>query len=105
MAIGFDTGTYNLVHCTRDGEKNFFLKREVNAFLEVPIGDRAVFNMMRVNGVHLVENKDTNTAYALGEAAVDLAYTFGAELKRPMKDGCLNLPMRLIKKLTQIITL
>jgi actin-like ATPase involved in cell morphogenesis len=92
MAIGFDAGTYNLVCCRRDGKKKGFThKREVNAFIEMPIENRFVFNMMKNAGVPLIERKEAGVAYALGEAAVNIAYTMNnVELKRPMKDGCLN---------------
>jgi len=91
MAIGFDCGTYNLVCCKRDDEGNFVNKREVNAFLRMPLENRFVFNMMKKAGVPLIERKDNNTAYALGEAAVNMAYTMtGIELRRPMNAGCLN---------------
>lgn len=89
MACGFDCGTYNLVCCRRDADKNFSHKREVNAFLEMPLENRFVFNMMKNAGVPLIERD--NVAYALGEAAVDMAYTMSnIELKRPMCDGCVN---------------
>ena len=39
MSIGFDAGTYNLVLCKRDAEGGFVYKKEVNAFLEIPIDD------------------------------------------------------------------
>ena len=90
MSIGADIGTYNLVHCKRDANGGFLIKREVNAFFEMPIENRAVFNMMKQAGVHLIERPNVGIAYALGETAVDMAYTFGTSLKRPMKDGCLN---------------
>jgi len=87
--IGFDAGTYNLVTCQRDENKNFVHKKEVNAFLEFPLENRFVFNMMKNAGVPLVERDDI--AYALGQKAVDMAYTMSAlNLKRPMKDGCVN---------------
>ncbi len=88
MAIGFDVGTYNLVACTRDDKKNFVHKREVNAFLELPINEGFVFNMMKSAGVPLIERDDT--AYALGESAVKIAYDMNQELKRPMAGGCVN---------------
>jgi actin-like ATPase involved in cell morphogenesis len=89
MACGFDVGTYNLVCCHRDKDGNFVYNREVNAFLELPLENRFVFNMMKNAGVPLIERD--NVAYALGEAAVNMAYTMSAlELKRPMKDGCVN---------------
>jgi len=92
MPIGFDAGTYNLVCCQRDDDNNFVYKKEVNAFLEMPIEDsRFVFNMMKDAGVPLIERKEAGEAYALGEAAVQMAYTMSQiELRRPMKDGCLN---------------
>jgi len=96
--IGFDAGTYNLVVCKRDENNNFVYKREVNAFIEVPMKDRLVFNMMRdavdENNqpcVPLIEVKDSGVAYALGEAAMRIAYSMPAlEIKRPMHAGCLN---------------
>lgn len=89
MPIGFDCGTYNLVACTRDDKGNFVHKREVNAFLEMPLDDRFVFNMMKTAGVPLIERE--KVAYALGEAAVNMAYTMSKlELKRPMTAGCVN---------------
>jgi actin-like ATPase involved in cell morphogenesis len=87
---GFDCGTYHLVSCKRESG-NFIYKKEVNAFLEMPLDNRFVFNMMKNAGVPLIEQPDANIAYALGEAAVNMAYTMNQiELKRPMKDGCLN---------------
>jgi actin-like ATPase involved in cell morphogenesis len=88
---GFDAGTYNLVCCSRKGENEFSYKREVNAFLQMPLDNKFVFNMMKNAGVPLIEQPEANLAYALGEAAVNMAYTMTQiELKRPMKDGCLN---------------
>lgn len=89
MPIGFDCGTYNLVCCHREAEGNFAHKREVNAFLEIPLNDRFVFSMMKNSGVPLIERD--KVAYALGEAAVKMAYTLSdLELKRPMVAGCVN---------------
>lgn len=89
MTIGFDCGTYTLVSCKRNKEGKEEFKKEINAFLELPLDNRFVFNMMKNAGVPLIERD--NTAYALGEAAVNMAYTMSAlELKRPMKDGCVN---------------
>ena len=91
MSIGVDVGTYNMVVCRRGKDNNFIYKREVNAFIEMPIDNRFVFNMMKQAGVPLIERPEAGIAYALGEAAVNIAYTMNQiELKRPMKDGCLN---------------
>jgi hypothetical protein len=88
MAAGFDAGTFNLV-CSRRGENNEVKSRkEVNAFLEITKDNPFTFNMMKKANVALIERE--NVAYVVGEAAINLAYTLGLELRRPMKDGCLN---------------
>lgn len=87
--IGFDCGTYNLVVCKRGKDNKFEYKKEVNAFLEIPLDNRFVFNMMKNAGVPLIERDDV--AYALGQRAVDIAYTMPSlDLKRPMIHGCVN---------------
>lgn len=91
MTKGFDVGTYNLVCSERDQDKKIQYRREINAFLEMPIENRFTFNMMRSAGVPLIERPDIGVAYALGEAAVNIAYSMSqVELKRPMRDGCVN---------------
>lgn len=89
MSLGFDCGTFNLVCCHRDDKGNFVYKHEVNAFLELPLENRFVFNMMKTAGVPLIERE--KVAYALGEAACNMTYTMSQlELKRPMIHGCVN---------------
>ncbi len=91
MAIGYDVGTYNLVCCKRNANGDFACTREVNAFIEMVLENDFVYNMMLKSGVALILREDTNTAYALGEAAINIAYTMkSVDLKRPMKDGCVN---------------
>jgi actin-like ATPase involved in cell morphogenesis len=87
--IGFDCGTYNLVCCNRNEDGDFEYRREVNAFLEMPLENRFVFDMMKKAGVPLIERE--KKAYALGEAAVNMTYAMNSlELKRPMTHGCVN---------------
>jgi len=63
----------------------------VNAFLKISLDKPFVFNMMKQVGVPLIERKEAGVAYALGEAAVNMAYTMSQlELRRPMSQGCLN---------------
>lgn len=88
MAIGCDIGTYNII-CSRRGENaEVKSRKEVNAFLEIGLDNRYTFNMLKKSGVPLIERD--NIAYVVGEAAVNMAYTLHLDLKRPMKDGCLN---------------
>jgi len=89
-AIGMDVGTYNMVCAHRKENNKIAFKREVNAFMELSL-DKFVFNMMKNAGVPLIEDKENKVFYALGESAVEMAYTMNEiELRRPMKDGCLN---------------
>lgn len=91
MAIGYDMGTYNLVACNRNDKGDFVYKREVNAFLEIPLEHKFVFNMMKKSGVPMILREDKSVAYALGEAAIEMAYSMPQiDLRRPMKDGCVN---------------
>lgn len=88
---GFDCGTYNLVVCRRNENGDLVYKREVNAFLTMELENDFVFNMMKKAGVPLIHREDVNVAYALGEAAINMAYTMSKlELRRPMKNGCVN---------------
>lgn len=89
MSCGLDAGTYNLVCCTRDPKNGFQYTREVNAFIEIKLDNRYMFNLMKSSGIALIERD--KIAYALGEAAVQMAYaTSEIELKRPMCEGCVN---------------
>jgi hypothetical protein len=86
---GFDCGTYNLVSAKRGESDQVKYRREINCFIELPLENKYLFNMMKKAGVPLIEKKDV--AYVVGEAAVNMAYTLKqVPLKRPMKDGCLN---------------
>lgn len=92
MAAGLDVGTFNLV-CARRGEKNEFKYRQViNAFIELPLTERYLFNMMKRSKEKPPIIERDNIAYVLGEHAVKMSYSLNnkVELKRPMKDGCLN---------------
>lgn len=87
--LGCDIGTYNIVCCSKDNNNNYVYDREVNAFLEISLEDRLVLQMMKSVDVPVIER--AKKAYALGEKAVRMAYTLSQlELKRPMKDGCVN---------------
>ena len=89
--LGFDVGTYNFVSCRRTDKGDFAYKHEINAFLEMPTDNPFLFNMMKKSGVPLIQREDAKVAYALGEAAMNMAYTMPQiEVKRPMKDGCVN---------------
>lgn len=105
MSIGADMGTYHIVTCKRDENNEISYKKEINAFIEMPLDNKFVFNMMKNAGVPLIENPELNLGYALGEAAVNMAYTMNQiELKRPMKDGCLNPKEKNAQQIMNIMT-
>lgn len=89
--IGFDAGTYNLVMCRRTADGKFEYDDMVNAFLEVDLTEDYAYDKMNEAGMPLIRREDVKKAYALGENAVKWAYALkGLQLKRPMKDGCVN---------------
>lgn len=88
--IGCDIGTYNLI-TARKGEKENEIKykKEINSFLEIDKESSFTFNMLKKAGIPLIEKE--KVAYIVGDAAVEIARAHRKlELKRPMKDGCLN---------------
>lgn len=88
MARGLDVGTWNIISSRRGENGEIKTRKEINAFLEIPLDNRFTFNMLRRANVKLIERN--NVAYVVSEAAVNLAYTLRLDLRRPMKDGCLN---------------
>ena len=88
MSLGFDVGTYSLI-CSKRNKKEIEFNKGLNAFVEIPLENRFLFNMMKNSGVPLIE-KD-KIGYVLGESAINMAYTLSSlELKRPMSEGCVN---------------
>lgn len=89
MSIGADCGTYNLIVSKRNEENEIKTKKEVNCFLELPLENRFMFNMLKASNVKIIERD--KMAYVVGKPAMDMAYALPQiDLKRPMKDGCLN---------------
>jgi hypothetical protein len=89
MSIGFDAGTYNLVVAKRAENGDVKYKKEINCFIELPLENRYLFNIMKKAKAPLIERD--NVAYVVGQAAVNMACTLPKiELRRPMKEGCLN---------------
>lgn len=83
-----DCGTYTLVSARRGEGEEIKCKKEINAFIKIPLNDKFTFNMLKKSGVKLIERP--GLAYAVGEAAVKIAYTMGSDLCRPMRNGTVN---------------
>lgn len=88
MPIGLDIGTYNIIQAVRDQKGDVTFKREVNAFLDLPVDQGYMLNMLKNSGAPVVERGET--AYILGRAAVELAYSMNREVNRPMFKGILS---------------
>lgn len=87
---GFDVGTFTLVSCCRD-KGEFDYSQEINAFIEIPLEDRFVFNMIKTSKESIPSFERGKSGYVLGEAAVKVAYTMNQmQLRRPMQEGCVN---------------
>lgn len=96
--LGFDAGTFNLITCKKNDAGELVYKSVVNAFISISLDNDFVYNMMKnakkpdgTPAVPLILREDKKVAYALGDAAIQFAYTLPTvELRRPMKNGCVN---------------
>lgn len=86
-----DTGTWTLVLAKRQADGTIEYKKEINAFVEIPLDHRYMFNLLQTSKVKMIEDRAKNVAYVVGQSAVNLAYSMPQlELRRPMAGGCLN---------------
>lgn len=88
-AKGCDVGSRNLVVAERNEKGEIVFSREVNAFLEFPLENRFMANMLKKSEVkHFVKD---NVAYVVGQNAVEMSQAIPEkQLKRPMRNGCVN---------------
>ncbi|MFW5794564.1 MAG: hypothetical protein ACOCV1_03665, partial [Bacillota bacterium] len=85
--IGIDIGTYNIV-AAKIKEEKLEINREINAFFSIPIENKFMLNMIKTSGAPVIEVGDS--AYILGENAINLALSMGKEYRRPMRNGILS---------------
>jgi len=88
LGRGLDVGTANLLSATQDAAGEIIVKRERNAFLEIPAEFAGNRDMLTKLNVPYVSFKDK--LYVLGDASFNLANMFGQEVRRPMADGFLS---------------
>ena len=85
---GLDIGTVNLVSAMLDdGTGEIVLKKQRNAFIDVPI-DNYTKNMLTRLKVPYVQHG--KKLYVLGDSAFDLANVLNKNTRRPMKDGLIS---------------
>jgi hypothetical protein len=88
LGRGLDVGTANLLSATQDAAGEIVVKRERNAFLEIPAEFASNKDMLtRLNVPYVTFH---NRMYVLGDASFNLANMFGKEVRRPMQDGFLS---------------
>src|SRR5262245_47895381 len=85
---GLDVGTANLLSACQDESGEIVVKRERNAFLEIPAEFASNKDMLTRLNVPYVTFQ--NRMYVLGDASFNLANMFGKEVRRPMQDGFLS---------------
>jgi actin-like ATPase involved in cell morphogenesis len=87
LGRGLDVGTANLLSAIQDENGEVHVKRERNAFLEIPAtagGGRDTLTRLKVPFV-----QHADKLYVLGDVSFQLANMFGKEVRRPMQDGFL----------------
>jgi hypothetical protein len=88
LGRGLDVGTANLLSAVQDGNGEIVIKRERNAFLEIPAEVGSNKDMLTRLNVPYVSYQ--NRLYVLGDASFNLANMFGKEVRRPMQDGFMS---------------
>jgi len=88
LGRGLDVGTANLLSAIQDAQGEIVVKRERNAFLEIPAEFASNKDMLTRLNVPYVTFQ--NRMYVLGDASFNLANMFGKEVRRPMQDGFLS---------------
>lgn len=87
MSIGFDIGSHNVV-CARRGEgTKIRYKSQINSFVALPLYGKE-YSTALSSKEPLIERD--NTAYLIGQSAIDLHFSGGFELRRPIVEGSLN---------------
>jgi hypothetical protein len=88
LGRGLDVGTANVLSAGQDAAGEVNVKRERNAFLEIPAESGGNKDMLTRLSVPYVAHG--NKLYVLGDVSFQLANMFGTEVRRPMQDGFLS---------------
>jgi hypothetical protein len=80
--LGLDVGTMNLVLTT--SKQSSVLR---NVFLKVNLDEIEISN---ISSISYIRDEETNSAYIIGEDAINVANIFGLKVSRPMKQGMLS---------------
>lgn len=88
LGRGLDVGTANLLSAGQEVGGDVSVKRERNAFLEIPAAAAGSRDTLTRLNVPYVTHKDK--MFVLGDVSFELANMFGSEVRRPMQGGFLS---------------
>jgi len=88
LGRGLDVGTANILSAVQDAGGKVTVKRERNAFLEIPSESGNNLELLTKLNVPYVTHRDK--FFVLGDVSFQLANMFGREVRRPMQDGFLS---------------
>jgi hypothetical protein len=88
LGRGLDVGTANMLSAVQDQNGKVSVKRERNAFLEIPAESGGNLELLTKLNVPYVTYKDK--FFVLGDVSFQLANMFGRDVRRPMQDGFLS---------------
>lgn len=84
---GLDIGTANLLSAVQDADGNIVVKKQRNAFVDVPVDSHQKAMLARLNVPYVVQGKQM---YVLGDAAFELANVLNRNTRRPMANGLIS---------------
>ena len=84
---GLDIGTANLLSAVQDANGNITVKKQRNAFVDVPLDAHQKAMLTRLKVPYVVQGKQM---YVLGDAAFELANVLNKNTRRPMASGLIS---------------
>ena len=85
LGVGLDVGTMNLVAATMNDNDETQFSRIRDLFLDLPLASK---KLLKLSNVDFMERDDE--ILLLGDKALEMAAVFGAEARRPLKDGIVS---------------
>lgn len=87
LGKGLDIGTANLLSAIQDADGNIVVKKQRNAFVDIPVDSHQKAMLARLNVPYVVQGKQM---YVLGDAAFELANVLNKNTRRPMAAGLVS---------------
>ncbi len=87
LGKGIDIGTANLLAAVQDESGKIIVKKQRNAFVDIPADSHQKAMLTRLKVPYVVQGKQM---YALSDAAFELANVLNENTRRPMQAGLLS---------------